>query len=410
MIKKILLSIVMLFALNTFAQEGSSSPYSFYGIGEVKYRGNVENRAMGGLGILVDSIHMNLSNPASLSSLKLTTFTVAGTFTPERLHTEDKVEKAQRTFLDYLAVSFPAKKYSFSFGLMPYSAVGYNIVVTETDRLVVNTGKGGVNKVFAASSYKLNKNFSLGLNFAYNFGKIENKSIYRVQDIQFDTREINSSRINGVGLDLGGIYESKWKKYNLVSSIVFSTPTKLTSFNERTIAKTTTSNSGNEIVFDQLPMTESSSKIKIPAKIAFGAGIGQFKKWFVGFESAFQGTPDFGKTYSSNVSYENGTRFSLGGYYIPKYNSYSNYFNRITYRAGFRHENTGLVINAQSINDTAFSFGLGLPVGGAFSNINLGADFGKRGTTNAGLIQENYMNFSIGLSFNDKWFVKRRYD
>ena len=64
----------------------------------------------------------------------------------------------------------------------------------------------------------------------------------------------------------------------------------------------------------------------------------------------------------------------------------------------------------ESINDTALTLGLGLPVGGALSNINLGMEYGKRGTTNAGLIQENYLNISIGLSFNDKWFVKRKFD
>ena len=69
-----------------------------------------------------------------------------------------------------------------------------------------------------------------------------------------------------------------------------------------------------------------------------------------------------------------------------------------------------LIFNNKSINDLGATIGLGLPVPGAFSNINVGFEYGQRGTTNAGLVQENYANFSIGLSLNDKWFVKRLYN
>ena len=51
------------------------------------------------------------------------------------------------------------------------------------------------------------------------------------------------------------------------------------------------------------------------------------------------------------------------------------------------------------------TFGIGLPVG--LSKINLGFEFGKKGTTNQNLIQENYFNFNVGFSLNDLWFRKR---
>ena len=38
MIKKIIVSICLLFSLALFAQEGTSSPYSFYGIGDVRFK------------------------------------------------------------------------------------------------------------------------------------------------------------------------------------------------------------------------------------------------------------------------------------------------------------------------------------------------------------------------------------
>ena len=78
MLKQTLLLLVALISLNAIAQEGTASPYSFYGIGELKFRGTVENKSMGGLSVYSDSIHLNLLNPASLGKLKLTTFTIGG--------------------------------------------------------------------------------------------------------------------------------------------------------------------------------------------------------------------------------------------------------------------------------------------------------------------------------------------
>jgi hypothetical protein len=51
-----------------------------------------------------------------------------------------------------------------------------------------------------------------------------------------------------------------------------------------------------------------------------------------------------------------------------------------------------------------------LPAGRLFSNVNIGFEAGKRGTTDLGLIQENFFNTFLSLSLNDKWFEKRYYD
>ena len=82
----------------------------------------------------------------------------------------------------------------------------------------------------------------------------------------------------------------------------------------------------------------------------------------------------------------------------------------MTYRAGLHFENTGLEINNETINEFGISFGLGLPVGNVFSNANIGFEIGKRGTTRANLVQENFMNLQLSLSLNDRWFQKRKYN
>jgi len=45
-----------------------------------------------------------------------------------------------------------------------------------------------------------------------------------------------------------------------------------------------------------------------------------------------------------------------------------------------------------------------------FSNANLGVEFGRRGTTNENLIQENFINLNVSLSLNARWFNKRKYN
>lgn len=413
MIKKIIVSLSLLFSLASVAQEGSASPYSFYGIGDARFKGTTENRAMGGLGILPDSIHINLQNPATFASLKLTSFTVGGSHNITNLKTSTATDKAQRTTIDYLAVAFPAGKLGFAFGLMPYTSVGYKInnisdVEGAPDRLY--NGKGGLNKVFVGAGYQLTSKFSLGLDASYNFGNIETKSILS-QDVQYGTREMNTSDLSGVSLNAGLVFTTKIKKYDFVSSLTYSPQSNLKSKNERKIA-TILGSSTSEIVVEERDIAVADTDLKMPSKLAFGAGFGKKSNWFVGAEVTFQESSKFGNRYNdiTNVNYENSKRYSIGGYFVPDFNSFTSYWKRVTYRAGFRYENTGLVVSNTPIKDYGVTMGLGLPVGGTISNLNIGFEYGRKGTTYAGLIKENYANIFVSLSLNDRWFVKRKYE
>lgn len=90
MIKKLFLAFTFLATIVVSAQEGTSSPYSFYGLGDLKFNGTHDVRSMGGLSIAYDSIHLNLLNPASYSRLKITNFVVGGTTTFNNLSNEEK--------------------------------------------------------------------------------------------------------------------------------------------------------------------------------------------------------------------------------------------------------------------------------------------------------------------------------
>ncbi len=416
MTNKILAALFFFASVATFAQEGSSSPYSFYGIGEMRFKGTADTRAMGGISVLADSIHFNLQNPALLTRLKLTTFSIGGTYSTTTLKTETDEAKARRTTLDYLAVGFPMGKFAAGFGLMPLSSVGYKINRPATETNLEGrqyTGKGGLNKVFVGAGYQINKNFSIGAEFSYNFGDIETVGLYTISGVQFGSRETNQSSASGAAFNTGIAYQGKINdKLSLFASSSFSPHMVLSFSNERTIATIQFLNLGGQAVIDQDKVPVADTKVSLPAQFAFGAGIGEVKKWMIGSELTLMHNSSLNNRFTDieNAKFENGMKVSLGGYFVPNYNSFTDYFKKVTYRGGMRYEKSGLVINGEDINDMSFSFGAGLPLAGTFSNINISAEFGTRGTVNQGLIQENYANFTVGLSFNDRWFVKRRYD
>ena len=417
MIKKIIVCISVLLSISTFAQRGTSSAYSFYGIGETKFKGTSENRAMGGLSIFPDSTHINLQNPAGFGGLKLTTFSVAGSYNSTKSVSNIDEGNSQNSSIDYLAVGLPlSQKWSAGLGLMTYSSVGYRIQnVTEGDFATSNRfeGDGGVNRVFLSSGYKINSNFSVGVTVNYNFGEIETSALEFLQTVQYGTRELNTSQVGGFGFDIGAMWEKKINsKQKLFLSAVFTPESTLTLSNSRSIATIQFSEFTDPFIIDEQEIVVADTKIKLPTKIAFGAGFGEERKWLVGAEFTLSQASSLQNRFEdiTNANFENATKFAVGGYFIPQYNSFTSYFKRITYRAGLRYENTGLVVNNKSIEDAAVTLGLGFPVPGGFSNINLGMEYGRKGTRAADLVRENYINFTVSLSLNDKWFVKRKYN
>lgn len=423
MIKNFLQSIILLFTITIVAQEGTSSPYSFYGIGDIKFKGTVENRSMGSLSVFPDSIHINIQNPAHLASLKLTGLAIGGTYANTKSRTEAQEAKARRTSLDYLAVGIPVGKLGIGFGLIPYSSVGYKIGKTthvtnsnnDTIRSIYSkyNGIGGVNKVFLGFGYRLTNKINVGATVQYNFGTIETTDLQYQTDLQYGSRENNISDLRGVNVDLGITYQTKVNaKYSFFSSLAYTPEAELTLGNTRNIDIVQLLSSSAVSVIERQSIPVEDTKIKLPAKLTFGSGFGEVKKWLLGAEITLLNNSVMSNRFNDieGATFENSIRYSLGGFFIPNYNSYSNYYKRIVYRGGLRYENTGLVIQNKSINDFAANIGLGMPLSGTFTNINIGLEIGKRGTKYYNLVEENYINLSVGLSLSDKWFVKRKFD
>jgi hypothetical protein len=412
-LKHFLIGIALLITTLSLAQQGTTSPYSFFGIGNLKFKGTVENRSMGGIGVYSDSIHINIQNPAGIAGLRLVNYSISGSHRSNTIATSEESQKATTTTLDYLAIGIPMGKFGASFGLIPYTSTGYKLENVNGSTTTLYSGEGGLNKAFFALGYEITPELSVGLEANYDFGNIENTTLSTQEDIQLGTKEINRSDLKGFSFNLGALYKKKVsEKLEFMSSVTYTPETDFKSENGRTLSTFLVLGNGNTADIDLREIAVADTDFTFPSQITLGAGIGAPKNWFLGGEFSTQKTSNLtNRTFElENVIFEDAAKFRIGGFYIPEYNSFSSYWKRIVYRGGFRFEQTGLNINSESINEFGISFGMGLPMGRTFSNINLGFELGKRGTKNNGLVEESFFNIFISLSLNDKWFEKRLYD
>jgi hypothetical protein len=417
MLKQIIIGVFIFITGISLAQEGTTSPYSFYGIGIQKFKGTAENRSMGGISIFSDSIHLNLQNPAGVADLELVTYSIGGSHKYVNQENATESQKTTATSLDYLAIGIPMGKFGTSFGLIPYSSVGYKLQAVDGNTTTQSSGEGGLNRIFLSLAYKITPKLSIGLESNYNFGNILNTVYSKQSDLELGSREINRSDLRGFSFNIGAAYKTMvTDKLELSSSLTYTPGTNFVSENTREVSSIAVLSSGLLVAAQTVNFDEADSDFVFPSQLTLGVGIGKPKNWFVGLEYTNQKTSNYTNRFieidnSLNpVAYVNSSKVKFGGYYIPNYNTIGNYWKRIVYRAGVRFEESGINIVGQDINEFGISFGVGLPAGKLFSNINLGFEAGKRGTTNFGLIQENFFNTFLSLSLNDKWFEKRYYD
>ncbi|MEZ4969513.1 MAG: hypothetical protein R2814_07615 [Flavobacteriaceae bacterium] len=418
MIRNFIMAILCLGWVSTYAQNSTASPYSYFGVGDLRVASTVENQMMGGLSVYTDSIHINLNNPAAYSKLEYTTYTAGLSRKEYRFESNVSKESSSISNLDYLSLGVNlGKGLGMGFGIMPYSSIGYNFQSERTTAQGVVSesfnGEGGLNRVYVSVGYQLFKNLSLGVTGNFNFGNQNTNSYQTIEDVQLGSFNRIESRIKGFDFNFGASFTpSITDKHTLFTSIVVNTQANLVSENTRTIGSFSTSN-GRDVEVTEVDLEAQGlarTGVQIPTTATLGVGYGQDRKWFLGAEYSFQELSGFENelTPASNLEYKNAQTYRLGGYYIPDYTSFTSYLKRVTYRAGAKVSKSGIVVDNKEINDFGITFGLGLPLGRNLSNINLGFELGKRGTKYGDLVEESYFKVNVGLSLNDKWFIPRK--
>jgi len=419
MIKEIIVIAILLISAHSFSQATNSSPYSLFGIGEQVNLKSVEEIAMGQMGGALNSEYqLSFTNPASYGNLSWTTYVFAGGNKANVVNDGDQTQSSSAAALSYIALGIPIRgNQGLAFGLQLNTAVGYSLVdqtfdeggtLTEVDRYY---GDGGTNRVFMGYGYKFPFNVSFGIELAYIFGSIDNNVMNQRSNVQLATNQITDSNVKGTTLKLGGHYAPNISEnLKLKIGLAVDLESTLKESGDQLLYTSINIADGSGAPIDTLNRSSITATITYPVKTVVSAGVGQENKWFIGGEYTFQKPLEFsGGVYDEIDFYTYGdySSASFGGFYIPKMNSF-NYFERVTYRAGVNYKKTGLIINDTEINQYGISFGVSLPMGLKLSNVNLGFEMGKRGTTDNNLIEENFYNFRLSLSLNDKWFRKQK--
>lgn len=401
------------------AQSGSVSPYSSAGLGERNFNGTQATRHMGGLDVFTDSIHANLNNPASYGFLKVTTYSLGIHYRNTKLASLTESANADDASLDYLAVSIPAGKFGFGFGILPYSSVGYRIETLDSateGQNVLNRyeGEGGINQAFLSVGLPLTSFFSIGVSAQYNFGNLFYRTGQFIEGVDTGTLLTNQSSISGLNYQYSAQVNIPIKrKYLLQGMYVYQPEAFLNSQNDRIFYTQSLSND-TVVDFEEIDLNTQGlreTELETSQTTKIGLGFGENKKWFLGIQHNLTKSANFANNFfsRSTISYRDAKQWTVGGFYIPDYASFTSFWERVVYRFGFRTEQMSLIINNLPITETGISFGIGLPLG-SLSNANIGFEFIQRGAKQSGLIQETLIAMRIGLSLNDIWFIKRKYN
>ena len=413
-------AILLLLCCSLSAQTIITSPYSRYGIGDLTANANAWNFSMGETSIgLRSPYHINFNNPASYTAFDSTSFVFEGGVIFNYVTLTTNTQSASRTYasLGYLTFGFPVTKWwKTTLGLLPYSNVGYNVsadaMVPDAGHTVrIYSGSGGINRFLWGNGFKLTKNLSLGINASYLFGSMTRESASTFPDsaLYLNFRQDYNITVSGFYLDYGLQYTAKLKKdLKLTAGAIFATNTRVSGKTDY-FATTYFSSGGTDYPKDTI-QSEAGVRgtIKIPLMFGLGLSVEKPDKWLIGADYRWQNWKNY-KAFGSTDSLVNSYQVSAGAELVPDINNYTNYFKRIRYRLGLRYNSTYLQLRQKHLNEYSVSLGLGLPLRGMRTAINLSAELGTRGTTQSNLINETYFNFVIGFSIYERWFVKRKY-
>lgn len=446
---------VLLISVQLLAQNTGNSPYSAIGIGDLNHAGYIRNIGMGGTGISNGHPEfINIQNPALLPSNKTTNrdsslrFTIfeAGLISQFRsLNTATVSQSSHGININYFSFAFPVSpNWTTSAGLRPYSGIQNRYVrslskqeisdanISNSNGSVILGGvtdysiQGALNQVHLANGYDLSKKISLGLFAGYIFGNVTEETVTTATVIE------NNS---GFNLSNSGIrYKTYYSAFELKPGIAYRTELKDSSgagsgiyMNVAATFDCFVNFKGKQtrdlIVKDPYDgigaVTNSSNTLyttgQLPATTGAGISIDKPGKWTVAADFTYSSWSAFKsfESFTASKKMSNSYTMSLGGEIKP--------FKTTTltsqeFRAGITYAKTPLTLYGRQLDDVSFSIGGSVPLGRKdprykakpLTKINIALVVGKRGTTDFGLVKEQYFRIYFGALIHDRWFQRWR--
>lgn len=409
-------------SLEALAQADVDSPYSLFGVGQVRNKSmNVRLNGMGGIANAMYDIGMiNTENPASYARIDSLAFLFdAGFyFKSSVFSTSSLSERASNASFDYVSMAFGITQWwKMALGVQPYSVSRYTMKVNSNKPEIGNyttrfKGTGGLNQAFLGNAFKLGKHLSIGANVYYVFGDTQTETTLYFPDSLYmiGSRHSVDLMVSSFMFDYGVLYDIDLSnELNLSLGVTYSQPVSLkgkqTSF-VRSIEMDP--DSEIEYLIDTISNWTYSSKMKMPQGLGFGFVLQKKGQWSVGADFNWTQWSKFARQGVTDTL-QNSWNVALGAEFIPRHTSVSNYFTRVSYRFGGFYEHGYLNLNGHSINKVGITAGMSLPLPKTLSKVNVAFELGQYGTREAGLIQERYVKMNVGVSVFEHWFMKRRY-
>lgn len=405
------------------AQNSTASPYSQFGLGDIADQGVGFNKGMSGVGLAFrKGNEANPLNPASYSAVDSITMIFDAGLSGQITNYEENGRKlnGKSGGFDYVVGLFRLiKNVGVSFGVQPYSNIGYNYStatqLVDRGNTVVTSyeGNGGLNKLFVGMGWRIAKPLSVGFNVAYLWGD------YNKQITTSSSSTINSlskqyvAEVNSYLLEFGLQFEQPISKLDRISiGATFSPGHKLHSDPLCQIINRNTSISKADTTTFQI-----SNGLEVPSSIGVGVGYQRSARLRVGADLQLQkwGSVDLPAFDEAASTYrlqrgllKDSYKMNVGAEWIPNPQSTRSLLHHVRYRIGAGYTTPYYYIGGQEgPKDFHVSLGLGIPILNGYNNrsiLNISGQWQRRSADN--LITENMFRLNIGLTFNERWFSK----
>ena len=422
-LKVFLLAMAMTACMGAFAQADIDSPYSLFGVGQVRSNSmNVRLKGMGGVANAMSNPGMiNTGNPASLAKMDSLAFLFdAGIyFKTSSFSTSTKSETGANASFDYVGLAFGITSWwKTALGVQPYSSAGYRMKVNGYKEDVgsyttVFSGSGGINQAFWSNAFKIGKHFAIGANAYYVFGNTEDVATLYMPDSTYSisSRRSNSLTISSFMFDYGMMFNANLAPdLKMTLGVTYDQSVKLRG-KQTLFIRSIEEDEGTDLEYliDTVKYgVNDKAYLTMPQGFGVGFALEKNNRWCLG--------ADFNWTQWSRFAREGVTedladswRVAVGFEYMPTYSSVSSYFRRAHYRIGGSFEKGFLNLRGHDINKIGVTAGISLPLPRTQSKVNFAVELGQYGTREDGLIQERYLKFDVGVSVFERWFIKRKY-
>lgn len=411
-IKKIILILILSasFGAGTgFSQEliTSGSPYSLFGIGDQTNFTSVRTFSMGIQGISLFGNYINTLNPATLTMMRSTLISVTGNYgflTSSNNNSENNISGGN--FLGFnIGIPFDQTRgWVLSLGFNPQSLMNYRVkVLGNTGYQQFNqfySGKGGLSRINIGMSYNVLRMISVGLEYDYSFGELKQQNFINFNNAGYTNTNIKSEidfkksfLKGGMIFEIGKIFRS-FTLRDFTLGVVFQSGINLNSSQDGIY--------GSSLGSDTIRINNGT--LDVPDQFGLGITNTFNNKYLVSADVLYQDWSKYTEFGVGVSQLKESYRAGLGIEIMPTPNK-PGFFQKMTYRLGGFYENGNIELSGQSINSYGFRAGVGIPLSN-FNSLDLGVNYSIRGTNENNLIQDQYLNFTMGVNFGELWFIR----